>query len=190
MTRRRLPCAVATTAAILLPLWVLSASAQDRMPLGVPDLSARDTVAGEFRASAGDRVFFADGSAELSTRARRAIEMQAQWLGRNPALAITIEGHADDQGTGEDNLKLSQSRADAVRSHLIRLGIAEERITIAAFGKSRTVADCAGSACAAQNRRAVTVVGPAAHFPAGEAAGPRPLETSVEPTRRMPRHLF
>ena len=116
--------------------------------------------------SVGDRVFFADRSAELSGRARAAIEAQAHWLKRKSGLVIIVEGHADDSGTSDDNMTLSRQRADAVRQRLIELGIATERIRITAFGRNQTVADCTGSLCAAQNRRAVTVVRPGAPAPA------------------------
>ena len=43
-------------------------------------------------------MFFSEGSAELGTRARTALEAQAAWLKRNAAVPVTIEGHADDAG--------------------------------------------------------------------------------------------
>ena len=71
---------------------------------------------------------FADRSAELSGRARAAIEAQAHWLTRKSGLIIMVEGHADDSGTSDDNMTLSRLRADAVRQRLIELGVAKERI--------------------------------------------------------------
>ena len=135
------------------------------MQLGAPDVMAAG-IGRDFRMSVGDRVFFADRSAELSGRARAAIEAQAHWLKRKSGLIIMVEGHADDSGTSDDNMTLSRQRADAVRQRLIELGVATERIRITAFGRNQTVADCTGSLCAAQNRRAVTVVRPGAPAPA------------------------
>src|SRR5215510_9828862 len=124
-------------------------SAEERMQLGVPDVVAAG-IGRDFRMSVGDRVFFAHRSAELSVRARTAIEAQAQWLKRKPGLIIMVEGHADDSGTSDDNMALSRQRADAVRQRLIELGVAADRVRVTAFGRNQTVADCAGSLCAAQ----------------------------------------
>jgi outer membrane protein OmpA-like peptidoglycan-associated protein len=152
-----------------------SGSAQERMQLGAPDVMAAG-IGRDFRMSVGDRVFFADRSAELSARARAAIEAQAQWLKRKPGLIIIVEGHADDSGTSDDNMALSRQRGDAVRQRLIELGVATDRIRVSAFGRDQTVADCTGSQCAAQNRRAVTVVRPGAPAPAAAPGVARKAE--------------
>jgi peptidoglycan-associated lipoprotein len=153
------------------------------MQLGVPDVMAAG-IGRDFRTSVGDRVFFADRSAELSARARAAIEAQAYWLKRKPGLIIIVEGHADDSGTGDDNMALSRQRADAVRQRLIELGVATDRIRVTAFGRNQTVADCTGSLCAAQNRRAVTVVRPGAPAPAAAPGTARKADAAAAPRRQ------
>jgi outer membrane protein OmpA-like peptidoglycan-associated protein len=87
------------------------------------------TVQDTFRQSAGDLVFFSDGSAELGTRARRVLEAQAEWLQAQPTARVTIEGHADDSGSAVDNLKLSEARAKAVQARLVEAGIAPGRLS-------------------------------------------------------------
>jgi peptidoglycan-associated lipoprotein len=131
-----------------------AAQAEERMLLG-----AQARGAGQFQHVAGDRVFFGNGSAELGARARVVLKAQAQWLMRNPLLPVVVEGHADDTGTGAYNRALSGQRAEAVRRMLVALGVARDRITVVPYGKERVVALCDRSVCAAQNRRAVTVVG-------------------------------
>jgi peptidoglycan-associated lipoprotein len=121
----------------------------------VPGWSASNPS--EFRALVGDRVFFAEGSAELGARALRALAGQALWLARHPAMRITIEGHADDPG-GDDH-RLSEQRAEAVRRRLIEAGIAQERIRAVAYGRRQLIAQCRDPRCGPQNRRAVTVIG-------------------------------
>jgi peptidoglycan-associated lipoprotein len=110
------------------------------------------------RLAAGDRVFFADASVDLGARARGVLEQQALWLARRPDLAITIEGHADDNVLPADLARLAGERADAVRRRLIDLGVAPERILIAGHGAQQRIALCPESACRAQNRRAITVI--------------------------------
>lgn len=164
-------------------------SAEERMHLGVPDGLAAG-VGRDFRMSVGDRVFFADRSAELSSRARAAIDAQAQWLKRKPGLVITVEGHADDSGTSDDNLALSRQRADAVRYRLIELGVGTERIGISAFGRNQTVADCTGVQCAAQNRRVVTVVSPGLPLPVSTPGAARKAAAAGEPRQRSPAPVY
>ena len=169
----------AVASAALLHLMPV-ASADERMQLGVP------LAAAEFQTQVGDRVFFSDGSAELGARARAALEAQAAWLKRNQALAVTVEGHADDAGAVDHNLEMSWRRAEAVRRRLIESGVAPERIRAAAYGRERPIAECGEPRCGAQNRRAVTVVrAPAA---ASTPAGGGELQDTA--ARRSPRRLY
>jgi outer membrane protein OmpA-like peptidoglycan-associated protein len=116
------------------------------------------TVQDTFRQAAGDLVFFSDGSAELGARARRVLEAQADWLKAQPTARVTVEGHADDSGSITENVKLSEARAKAVLARLVEAGIEPSRLSISAVGKTKRVADCDESACAAQNRRVATVI--------------------------------
>jgi outer membrane protein OmpA-like peptidoglycan-associated protein len=119
--------------------------------------SAPQVVLADFQSQAGDRVFFAEGSADLGARAGAALDAQAAWLLQHPFVIVTIEGYADDWGSTRDNLEIAQRRAAAVRSRLIRSGVAPERIGTMAFGRTRRAADCTSAMCSAQNRRSITV---------------------------------
>ncbi len=70
-----------------------------------------------------------------------------------PSAAVIVEGHTDSVGSEAYNMKLSQRRADAVRSYLVRNGIAANRIRTEGFGKTRPVASNATADGRAQNRR-------------------------------------
>jgi peptidoglycan-associated lipoprotein len=126
----------------------------------VPDAMAGliKSLAEELRLEAGDRVFFADGSADIGTRARSAIEAQAEWLKRRPQVRVTIEGHADDSGQRVQMQALSLQRAEAVKARLIEFGVPAERIQTIGIGRDNPVAACAEALCTSQNRRAVTVL--------------------------------
>jgi len=115
-------------------------------------------VQDEFRFAAGDRVFFSDSSADLGSRARGVLAAQATWLKRNPAAVVRVEGHADEPGTAADNVAIAQRRADAVRRRLVEEGVETSRISVMAYGRDQRIAPCVEPECAAQNRRAVTVV--------------------------------
>ncbi len=127
-------------------------------PLWEQELRRNASIQARFRNEAGDRVFFSAGSAELGSRAHAALTAQAQWLNRWHEFEAAIEGHADDPGSDEDNLKLSQQRAEAVRRRLVEEGVEASRLAVVAQGRTQRIAICADVDCAAQNRRAVTLV--------------------------------
>jgi peptidoglycan-associated lipoprotein len=112
-----------------------------------------------FMLEAGDRVFFAPRSAELGSRARSVLAAQARWLKRNSGLSAVIEGHVDDQALDAGGVdRLAEERAQAVFRRLVEEGVAADRLAVSPQGTARPVATCRSPECAAQNRRAVTVL--------------------------------
>jgi peptidoglycan-associated lipoprotein len=105
-----------------------------------------------------DRVFFDFDSYSLDDRARSTLDAQAAWLGSNPNVRVTIEGHADERGTREYNLALGDRRANAARDYLQARGVAASRMQTISWGKERPAAEGHDETAWAQNRRAVTVV--------------------------------
>lgn len=61
-------------------------------------------------------------------------------LKRNPDIKIKICGHTDAQGSDEYNLKLSEDRANSVKTALINLGINKNRIKVKGYGKTKPIA--------------------------------------------------
>ena len=66
---------------------------------------------------------------------------------------IRIVGHTDDFGPAEDNLILSQDRADAVRRYLIKRGIAADRLEAVGRGETQPIASNETPRGRAKNRR-------------------------------------
>jgi outer membrane protein OmpA-like peptidoglycan-associated protein len=64
----------------------------------------------------------------------------AQAVAKSPALKVRVDGYADPRGTVDDNLKLSEARADAVRDLFLAAGISEQVLEVNAYGKSQSVA--------------------------------------------------
>ncbi len=52
---------------------------------------------------------------------------------------IVLRGHSDAGGSDEANMRASRARAEAVRDWMVENGIAEERITIIAFGEQNPI---------------------------------------------------
>lgn len=116
-------------------------------------------LAADFAAQAGDRVYFALDSHDLSDDARAVLDAQAQWLGRHPEATILLAGNADERGTREYNLALGARRANAVRDYLGRRGVSVGRLQTISYGKERPVDARSSEDGWAVNRNAQTVVG-------------------------------
>ena len=101
-----------------------------------------------------DDVFFDYDQSSIRTDARPALQKNADWLTRWGATQITVEGHCDARGTEEYNLALGQKRAEAARSYLIKLGIAESAVEAITFGEEVPLIDADTDEAYAENRRA------------------------------------
>jgi len=101
-----------------------------------------------------EKIFFEYDAFTLTPQAREILSRNAEWLRQNPAAKLTVEGHCDERGADEYNLALGQRRAEAVRSYLVTLGIAAERLSTISYGEERPVAVGNGEGAWAQNRRA------------------------------------
>jgi outer membrane protein OmpA-like peptidoglycan-associated protein len=55
-------------------------------------------------------------------------------LKENVGYGILLEGHTDNQGDWNENLKLSLNRVESVRDYLVMKGISKERIQIKGWG--------------------------------------------------------
>ncbi|MCG7625664.1 peptidoglycan-associated lipoprotein Pal [Epibacterium sp. Ofav1-8] len=126
--------------------------------LGADGSTADPSSPAYFREAIGDRVLFEVDQSSISVSARSVLDGQARWLNANPDYVVTIEGHADEQGTREYNLALGARRANSAREYLISQGVASSRIQTVSYGKERPIEICSAESCYAQNRRAVTVL--------------------------------
>jgi outer membrane protein OmpA-like peptidoglycan-associated protein len=83
-------------------------------------------------------IYFAFASAALDPASMPALEGVAAMLKRHADWTLAVEGHTDSVGGAASNQKLSQQRAEAVRTALTsRLGVAPARLSAAGFGATR-----------------------------------------------------
>ncbi|MGV6817311.1 MAG: peptidoglycan-associated lipoprotein Pal [Thiotrichales bacterium] len=64
----------------------------------------------------------------------------AQYLADHPSAKVRLEGHADERGTREYNVALSERRALAVKELMMFRGVRPNQITVIAYGEERPVA--------------------------------------------------
>lgn len=81
-------------------------------------------------------ILFATASSELSGRSKFIIKEFAEFLEANPTISILIQGHTDNEGNAENNLTLSQERAESVKNYLIKLGIDKSRLKAKGYGQT------------------------------------------------------
>ena len=98
-------------------------------------------------------VNFGFDSADLTAGAKANLDKLAQVLVNNPDTNINIYGHTDSKGTDEYNQKLSERRANSVKSYLLSKGIAASRMIAMGIGEAEPVATNDTDAGRAQNRR-------------------------------------
>ena len=103
-------------------------------------------------------VLFASGKAEVSSGAQRSIDKLADFLKAYPRRNVLIEGHTDNTGDQDFNIKLSQQRADTVRNLLVQKGVAPQRIRTKGYGPKFPVVDNDTTGGRQQNRRVEVVI--------------------------------
>jgi OOP family OmpA-OmpF porin len=120
-------------------------SVEATAPAAPPAPAARPQIALDIR--------FDFGSARVRPESQQLLDHLSQAL-QSPELAqarFAVEGHTDAKGTEDYNLRLSQSRADAVRDYLAQHGVAPGRLT--PIGKGAADPANGADAFAAENRR-------------------------------------
>ena len=99
------------------------------------------------------RIYFRFDQSDLSAAARQALEEKAEVLRTTPSLSVRIEGHADERGSDEYNLALSQRRSAAAKRFLAGLGISADRVETVGYGEEQPLDQEESEAAWARNRR-------------------------------------
>jgi outer membrane protein OmpA-like peptidoglycan-associated protein len=105
-------------------------------------------------------ITFAQSSATIQPAFFGPLNDVARTLNEYPSTAIDIRGHASSEGNRDFNQRLSQQRADAVRSYLVNQGITSARLHSIGMGIDYPVADNSTEAGRQQNRRVEIILTP------------------------------
>jgi outer membrane protein OmpA-like peptidoglycan-associated protein len=109
-------------------------------------------------------VLFDFGKYNLKPDTKITLAKLAGIIQSHPGLHLAIEGHTDNIGSDEANMKLSQQRGDTVRDFLVQQGLAADTVTAVGLGKAEPVADNSTNEGRQKNRRVEIIV-------SGEAIG-------------------
>ncbi|ENG7517911.1 peptidoglycan-associated lipoprotein Pal [Vibrio harveyi] len=102
-------------------------------------------------------IYFAFDNSTIAGDYEEMLAAHASYLSKNPALKVTIEGHADERGTPEYNIALGERRAEAVSNYLQALGVQADQISIVSYGEEKPLLLGQSEEVYAKNRRAVLV---------------------------------
>jgi len=100
-----------------------------------------------------EAVYFDFDKYVVKPEGREALKRNAEWLQKNPAKKVVVEGNCDERGTNEYNMALGQRRADAAAKYLTDLGIAKDRVSTVSYGEEKPLCKEANEACWGKNRR-------------------------------------
>ncbi|KQW57988.1 OmpA family protein [Variovorax sp. Root411] len=96
---------------------------------------------------------FDTGRANVKRNLAQVLDKVAEGLKSATAASVRVVGHTDNTGSEEGNERLSVSRADSVRNHLVGRGVSTTAITTDGRGSREPLADNGTVAGRAQNRR-------------------------------------
>jgi outer membrane protein OmpA-like peptidoglycan-associated protein len=103
-------------------------------------------------------VLFTTGRADLKLGVTDNLNKLVAFLDKYPDRSIAIHGYTDSMGSEDYNQRLSERRADSVKSYLTGQGIGSSRITASGKGRSDPVADNDSAAGRQQNRRVEVII--------------------------------
>lgn len=101
---------------------------------------------------------FETAKSTIVSASYKELDELVKYLKLKPHLKIEIAGHTDSEGEENQNLTLSQARAEAVKSYLISKGISASRMLAKGYGESKPIAENESEAGRALNRRTEIVI--------------------------------
>ncbi len=100
-----------------------------------------------------NNIEFDFAKASLKPKKAFILDRVAQILQKYGGYKVEIQGHTDNIGSEEKNLKLSRERAQTVYDYLVKKGISGTRLTTAGFGFQFPVANNSSEEGRRKNRR-------------------------------------
>jgi outer membrane protein OmpA-like peptidoglycan-associated protein len=126
---------------------------------GCPDTGDPRVIYEDGQIQVLDTVKFEHGSAGIKPESDTLLDQVALHLKANPELKrVRIEGHTDDTGPRDINVRLSKRRADAVREHLVRKGVNPQRLSAEGHGPDKPLVSGTTEEARTKNRRVEFVV--------------------------------
>jgi outer membrane protein OmpA-like peptidoglycan-associated protein len=101
------------------------------------------------------KVYFEAAQARIQSRSYEVLDWVAKVLREHPEIPrVMVGAHTDDRGFAEENKRLSQQRAEAVRRYLVDKGVPLERLEARGYGQERPI-DVNDTSIGRENNRRV-----------------------------------
>ena len=100
-----------------------------------------------------NHLIFELGKSVINPKSYPELDEVVAMMKENTKVVIQLEGHTDNKGNADANLKLSQSRVDAVKKYITSKGVSKDRVKTKAFGGTQPIATENTEAARALNRR-------------------------------------
>lgn len=98
-------------------------------------------------------IYFAFDSNTVPAAAFETLRAHATYLKNNSGAKVRLEGHADERGTREYNVALSERRSKAVEKFLMVQGVSASQIEVVSYGEEKPAAFGHSEMDWAKNRR-------------------------------------
>ncbi len=138
-----------------------------------------------------DKVYFDTGKATIKPVSFGILDAVFALLKNSKDIELVeIQGHADERGNDNANLRLTQARTQSVKEYLVKKGIEEERLVAHGYGETRPLCTEHNETCWEKNRRVEFVI----LKPASEGAGasppppPPPEPAEEKPAKKKKKH--
>lgn len=102
-------------------------------------------------------IYFDFDVSTVSEQFTSLLDAHATFLNNSPDVKVLIEGHADERGTPEYNIALSERRAKAVVTYLENMGVSSEQLSVVSYGEEKPMVQDRSEEAFSKNRRAVIV---------------------------------
>lgn len=120
------------------------------------DLNIKEIKLGE--AYTINDILYTTNSAVLKSKSKFILKGFARFLMENPSISVAIQGHTDDVGDDNQNLKLSEDRAQVVQAFLVSLGVKKDRLSAKGYGETMPKVENTSDTNRAKNRRTDFVI--------------------------------
>lgn len=121
-----------------------------RLAAGGSDKYNKVVTAGKFITHG---ILFDVAKSTIQATSAGTLNEVAKMMQTHPELKFEIDGHTDSDGSNNVNLQLSEARAQAVKTELVRIGISPDRLTTKGFGAAKPIDSNDTQEGKANNRR-------------------------------------
>jgi outer membrane protein OmpA-like peptidoglycan-associated protein len=106
-----------------------------------------------------DKIYFETAKAIIKPISYPILDAVAATLKGNPQiLLVEVQGHADERGNDDYNMRLTEDRAAAVKTYLTEHGVDADRLQSHGYGETKPVCPQHNENCWSKNRRVEFVI--------------------------------